>query len=49
METNGVAREFWKEILDLRAPADEPRDGRPVERSRRKKVRQLLTRRTTRG
>jgi hypothetical protein len=45
---NGVAKDFWKEIFDLQAPVDEPRGGRPTERSRRKKVRQLLTRRPTR-
>jgi hypothetical protein len=46
---NGVAKVFWKEILDLHAPVDDPRGGRGIERSRRKKVRQLLTRRPTRG
>jgi hypothetical protein len=46
---NGVARTYWKEIFDLQAPIDEPRGGRPTERSRRKKVRQLLTRRPTRS
>jgi hypothetical protein len=46
---NGVAKEFWKEVLDLHTPVDDPRGGRGVERSRRKKVRQLLTRRPTRS
>jgi hypothetical protein len=45
---NGVAREFWSEMLDLRAPADDPRGGRRLP-SRRKKVRILLTRRPTRA
>jgi hypothetical protein len=46
---NGVAKEYWKEVLDLHTPVDEPRGGRPAERSRRKKIRQLLTRRPTRA
>jgi hypothetical protein len=46
---NGVAKEYWKEILDPHSAVDDPRGGRGVERSRRKKVRQLLTRRPTRS
>jgi hypothetical protein len=42
---NGVAREFWKEILDLHTSVDDPRGDRAAKRSRSKKVRQLLTRR----
>jgi hypothetical protein len=46
---NGVAKMFYREVLDLHAPVDDPRGDRSSERSRRKKVRQLLTRRPTRG
>ena len=46
-DMNGVAKMFYREVLDLHAPVDEPRGDRS--RSRRKKVRQLLTRRPTRG
>jgi hypothetical protein len=46
---NGVAKEYWKEVLDLHTPVDEPRGGRAAERVRRKKVRQLLTRRPARA
>ena len=45
---NGVTREFWSEMLDLRAPVDDPRGGRRLP-ARRKKVRVLLTRRPTRA
>jgi hypothetical protein len=44
---NGVAREFWAEIYDLRLPAAEPRDERR-ERPVRAKVRKLLVRRPAR-
>jgi hypothetical protein len=44
-----VAKMFYREVLDLHAPVDEPRGDRSLDRSRRKKVRQLLTRRPTRG
>jgi hypothetical protein len=37
MDGNGVAREFWSEILDLMAPADDDRGGR--REVRRKKFR----------
>jgi hypothetical protein len=47
MGMNGVARAFWKEVLDLHAPVEDPRGDRASERSRRKKVRQVLTRRPT--
>lgn len=43
---NGVAKEFWNEVFDLHTPADDPR-GRRVIKTRRKKVRQVLTRRPT--
>lgn len=48
-DMNGVAKMFYREVLDLHAPVDDPRGDRSMERSRRKKVRQLLTRRPTRG
>jgi hypothetical protein len=38
---NGVARQFWTEILDVRLPAPEPAE------SRRVKQRQKLVRRVT--
>jgi hypothetical protein len=46
---NGVARTFYREILDLNTPVDDPRGGRSAVRSRRKKIRQVLTRRPTRA
>ncbi len=46
MGGNGVAREFWSEILDLKAPADDERGGR--REVRRKKQRRLLVRRSVR-
>jgi hypothetical protein len=36
---NGVAREYWNEILDMRLPAPQPTE------SRRTKLRQKLVRR----
>ena len=44
---NGVAKEFWNEVLDVRAPADDDRDG-GRRQSSRKKARKLLVRRTVR-
>jgi hypothetical protein len=46
---NGVAREFWSEIYDVRAELVDPRDRRAATKERRKKVRAVLTRRPTRG
>jgi hypothetical protein len=46
---NGVARKFYREILDLNTPVDDPRGGRTAVRSRRKKIRQVLTRRPPRA
>jgi hypothetical protein len=46
---NGVAREFWSEVYDLRSEVVEPRDRRSGTKARRKKVRAVLTRRPTRG
>ncbi len=47
MGGNGVAREFWSEILDLKTPADD--DDRGGRREvRRKKQRRLLVRRSAR-
>jgi len=48
-DMNGVAKMFYQEVLDLHAPVDNPRGDRLSERPRRKKIRQLLTRRPTRG
>jgi hypothetical protein len=45
MNGNGVAKEFWSEILDVRAPADDDRGGR---RQVRRKKRLLLVRRSGR-
>jgi hypothetical protein len=45
MSENGVAKEFWNEILDVRAPADDDRGGR---REVRRKKRLLLVRRSGR-
>jgi hypothetical protein len=41
MEPNGVAREFWSEVFDLRLTADDVREKRPT------KVRQKRVRRTS--
>jgi hypothetical protein len=46
MDGNGVAREFWSEVLDLKAPSDDDRGGR--REVRRKKQRRLLVRRSAR-
>jgi hypothetical protein len=42
---NGVAKMFWREILDQHAPVEDDRGRRSPGRSRRKRVRQVLTRR----
>jgi hypothetical protein len=46
MSGNGVAKEFWSEILDVKAPADDDRGGR--RQVRRKKQVRLLVRRSGR-
>jgi hypothetical protein len=46
---NGVARDFWSEVYDVRAQVVDPRDRRSASKSRRKKIRAVLTRRPTRG
>lgn len=38
MDANGVAREFWSEMFDVRTPVDDSRQRR-VTKVRRKKVR----------
>jgi hypothetical protein len=43
---NGVAREFWAEVYDLRTPAEDRRE-RPI-RLRRVKQKLVLTRRPAR-
>jgi hypothetical protein len=48
MDSNGVAREFWNEVFDLRTPVDDLR-GKRETKTRRKKVRAVLTRRPTRA
>ena len=45
MNGNGVAKAFWSEILDVKAPADDDRGGR---RETRRRKRLLLVRRTGR-
>jgi hypothetical protein len=40
MEANGVAREFWNEVFDLRASVREGREKRSV-KVRQKKVRRV--------
>jgi len=49
MEANGVAREFWSEVYDLRTPVGDLREKRATSKARRKKVRVVLTRRSTRA
>jgi hypothetical protein len=44
---NGVAREFWAEVYDLRMAAAEPREERR-QRPVRAKVRKVLVRRAAR-
>lgn len=46
MSGNGVAKEFWSEVLDIKAPADDDRGGR--RQIRRKKQVRLLVRRSGR-
>jgi hypothetical protein len=41
---NGVAREFWSEVYDLRSPADDERGGGGG-RKQRRKSRKVLVRR----
>jgi hypothetical protein len=38
METNGVAREFWNEVFDLRAAVQDHSEKRPA-KERQKKLR----------
>ncbi len=45
MSGNGVAKDFWSEILDVKTPADDDRGGR---REVRRKKRLLLVRRSGR-
>jgi hypothetical protein len=45
---NGVAREFWREVYDVRAPVDEP-GARRASRGRKKVARRTQTRRKLRG
>jgi len=40
METNGVAREFWNEVFDLRTSLTDPRDKRPA-KEREKRLRRI--------
>jgi hypothetical protein len=40
METNGVAREFWNEVFDLRAAVQNPREKRPA-KEREKRLRRI--------
>jgi hypothetical protein len=40
MEANGVAREFWTELLDVRTVVQDARERRPA-RARQKKVRRV--------
>ena len=46
MSGNGVAKEFWSEVMDLKAPVDDDRGGR--RQVRRKKQVRLLVRRSGR-
>ena len=46
---NGVAKQFWSEVLDIRSPAsDEDRGGRKSVRKGRKPARKTLTNQTRR-
>lgn len=47
MDANGVAKEFWSEVLDLKSPLDDDEGGR--REIRRKKQRRLLVRRPNRA
>jgi hypothetical protein len=42
---NGVAREFWSEVLDVKVPVEDERGGGGRKLSGRKKTRKLLVRR----
>jgi hypothetical protein len=46
MNGNGVAKEFWSEVFDLRSPVDDGPGGR--QEIRRKKQRRVLVRRPQR-
>jgi hypothetical protein len=46
METNGVAREFWNEVFDLRAAVQDPREKRSA-KEREKRVRRIAAPRPT--
>ena len=46
MSGNGVAKEFWSEVMDLKAPVEDDRGGR--RQIRRKKQVRLLVRRSGR-
>ncbi len=47
---NGVAKEFWREVYDLRAPVrEEGRDRRAASRARKRAARRLLVRRVGRS
>lgn len=47
---NGVAKQFWSEVLDIRAPVDDGRGRKTARRSRKSQKRTLSsqTRRTSR-
>ncbi len=45
---NGVAKDFWTEVFDLRASADDGDGDRRQARSAKKKARKTLVRRTVR-
>jgi hypothetical protein len=47
MDGNGVAKEFWSEVLDLKSPVDDGPGGR--REIRRKKNRRELVRRPHRS
>jgi hypothetical protein len=49
LRMNGVAKDFWSEVYDMRAQVVDPRDRRSASKARRKKVRAVLTLRPTRG
>ncbi|MGH2766820.1 MAG: hypothetical protein ACRDKA_13060 [Actinomycetota bacterium] len=40
MEANGVAREFWNEVFDLRAALTDPREKRTA-KEREKRLRRI--------
>lgn len=45
-EMNGLAREYWSEVYDLRTPVEDDREKRS--KSRRKKLVRQITRRPER-